>query len=78
MLVKLCAQEGITLINVVRREEQAEQLRALGADTVVVSGVDGWQGELRKLVKQHGISVAFDAVAGSMTGALLSLLPARL
>jgi hypothetical protein len=31
MLVKLCQQERMTLLNVVRRDEQAEILRKLGA-----------------------------------------------
>eukprot|EP00966_Prymnesium_polylepis_P213515 4944812-Prymnesium_polylepis.1 len=35
MLVQLCAAKGLTLINVVRRAEQATMLRALGAVHVV-------------------------------------------
>jgi NADPH:quinone reductase-like Zn-dependent oxidoreductase len=37
MLVKLCKEEDMNLINVVRREEQAETLRGLGAKYVVVT-----------------------------------------
>jgi NADPH:quinone reductase-like Zn-dependent oxidoreductase len=68
MLVKLCKQENMTLINVVRREEQAETLRALGAEHVIVSSQEGWEGQLKDLVKEHKIQIAFDAIAGEMSG----------
>jgi len=77
MLVKLCAKENIVLINVVRREEQATKLRALGATHVVVTKGDGWENELKQLIKEHGIQFAFDAVAGDMTGKILSILPKK-
>ena len=38
MLVKLCKQRKVPLINVVRREAQAEKLRSLGAEHIVVAG----------------------------------------
>src|SRR5579862_6777967 len=37
MLVKICAADGVPLVNVVRRPAQVEQLRALGAAHVVDS-----------------------------------------
>jgi NADPH:quinone reductase-like Zn-dependent oxidoreductase len=78
MLVKLTQQEGnMTLINVVRRQEQAETLLALGAEHVIVTQGDTWESELKKLIKQYGIQFAFDAVAGELTGKILSLLPNR-
>jgi len=75
MLVKLCLKESITVINLVRREEQAEALRAIGAKFVLVTKGDTWKEELKVLIKEHGIQFAFDAVAGEMTGELLSVLP---
>ncbi|CAE7644887.1 mecr [Symbiodinium microadriaticum] len=75
MLVKLCKQEGITLVNIVRREEQAETLRALGAEIVVVSSEPDWEDKLKTIIKERNIHLAFDAVAGEMSGKLLSLLP---
>lgn len=75
MLVKLCKQEDVNLINVVRREEQAELLRAIGAEHIIVTSVEGWQTRLAELVKELNIHIAFDAVAGEMSGQLLDLLP---
>jgi len=77
MVVKLCAQRGIALVNVVRREEQAEALRALGAtdDSIVVTARDGWQEDLKAKIAKERISLAFDAIAGEMSGTLLGLLP---
>lgn len=77
MLVKLAAQRGFTIINVVRKDSQVALLRALGAKIVVNSSVDGWEEELRGLVEKHKAKIVFDAVAGSMTGALLALLPPK-
>ena len=74
MLVKLCKEERYPIVCVVRREAQAETLRALGAEHVVVTA-GGEAKELKEVVAQLGITVAFDAVAGPMTAALLAALP---
>lgn len=75
MMVKYCKQEGVRVVNLVRREEQAEVLRRLGAEHIVITGKDGWQSELEQLIKDLKIKCAFDAIAGDMTGTLLSMLP---
>ena len=77
MMVKLCAKQKVPLVNVVRRQEQADMLKKLGAQYVVVTNKDEteWKSELKDLIEKLKIRVAFDAVAGSMSGDLLDLLP---
>jgi NADPH:quinone reductase len=77
MLVKLCIQENVNLINVVRREEQAALLREIGAEHIIVTSVDGWEARLKALITELNIHIAFDAVAGEMSGKLLDLLPPK-
>lgn len=75
MLVKLAKQRGVTLLNVVRRADQVATLRALGAEHVLDTSIDGWKEELSSLIATHKVTIAFDAIAGDTTGTLLSLLP---
>lgn len=75
MLVKLCKQEAMTLINVVRRSEQADTLKALGAEHIIDSSKETWKEDLKKLIKELNITCAFDAIAGDNTGAMLDALP---
>jgi NADPH2:quinone reductase len=57
MLVKLALTEGIEIINVVRREEQAELLKSIGAKHVVVTGSgDSYKEELKSKVEEQGVS----------------------
>mmetsp|Transcript_15958 Transcript_15958/g.50007 ORF Transcript_15958/g.50007 Transcript_15958/m.50007 type:complete len:362 (-) Transcript_15958:65-1150(-) len=81
MLVKLAARENVQLINVVRSEKQAKTLADLGASTVVVvqdpETDEHGKDKLREVVAAAGATVAFDAVAGAMTGFLVSILPVR-
>jgi len=74
MMVKLARSQGCTIVNMVRREEAKKLLESLGAEYVVVTK-EGWQEEIRGLVKKLNISVAFDAIAGDMTGSIMELLP---
>ena len=67
--------EGCTIVNMVRKEEGRTLLRSLGAEHVVVTGEEGWQDQVRQLVKKLNITVAFDAIAGEMTGTMMQLLP---
>lgn len=69
-------KQGFTLINVVRRQEQADTLKELGAKHIVITGGnDNWKTELGDLMTEHKITCAFDAISGSMTGDLVTLLP---
>ena len=61
----------------VRKEEGKALLESLGAEYVVVTSRDGWQDELQALVKKLNVSVAFDAIAGDMTGTMMKLMPAK-
>jgi NADPH:quinone reductase len=70
MLQKLAAKEKLPLVNVVRRTEQEEVLRKLGAEHVVNSSEPEFEERLRLICQQLGVSLAFDAVAGPMTGHL--------
>jgi NADPH:quinone reductase len=77
MMVKYCTQEKVTLINIVRREEQAEILRSLGAQHIIVSNSSDWEEQLKTKIKELDIRIAFECVSGEMTGKLLSLLPSK-
>lgn len=77
MMVKYCLQEKVTLINIVRREEQAEILRKLGAQYIVVSDTSDWEDQLKTLIKELDIRCAFECVSGEMTGKILSMLPPK-
>lgn len=72
MLLKICAEDGVQLVNVVRRREQADLLRGLGAAHVVNSSEPGFEEALLAAVRETGAMIAFDALGGgSMPGVLL-------
>mmetsp|Transcript_11960 Transcript_11960/g.19827 ORF Transcript_11960/g.19827 Transcript_11960/m.19827 type:complete len:347 (+) Transcript_11960:64-1104(+) len=78
MIVKIAPSEGIEVINVVRREEQAQLLKDLGANHVVVTGSDdAWKEKLKSKIDELGATVAFDAIAGDMAGDLFDLIPRK-
>lgn len=75
MLVALCKQEGIDLINVVRREEQVELLKALGAEHVVNTAEDSFRSEFGTLASSLNATLAFDAVGGDTTRQIMLGMP---
>ncbi len=70
MLQKLATKEKLPLVSVVRRAEQEEVLRKLGAQHVVNSSEPEFEERLRLICQELGVSLALDAVAGPMTGHL--------
>lgn len=75
MMVKYCKAEGMTLVNLVRRKEQVELLRGLGAEYVVSTSDEDWQSQLEQLIRDLQIKHVFDAIAGDMSGTLLTIMP---
>ncbi len=74
MLIKLALKENLPLVNVVRRAEQEQLLRKLGAEHVVNSSEPEFEERLRIKCHELGVTLAFDAVAGAMTGQLVQAL----
>jgi NADPH2:quinone reductase len=64
MLNRLCLEEGIPLVCVVRSPEQVATLREAGATHVLDSSADGLQGELVAALRETGATLAFDAISG--------------
>lgn len=74
MLLRQCINANIPLINIVRRAEQVEQLRNLGAVYVLNSSDEGFEAQLHALTERLETTVAFDAVGGKLTGLIFNAL----
>ncbi|SDO74949.1 NADPH2:quinone reductase [Lutimaribacter pacificus] len=71
MLIRLCHEDGLALVSVVRRPELAAELRALGADHVVDTSADDADAQLVDAIGATGARLCFDAVGGKLTGRIL-------
>jgi NADPH2:quinone reductase len=68
MLNRLCIAEGIDLVNIVRKPEQAAILRELGAKYIVDSSSDTFKDDLVAALVATGATLAFDATGGGKLG----------
>ncbi|MBK6614022.1 zinc-binding dehydrogenase [Ottowia sp.] len=79
MLLRICQKDGIGLVNIVRKPEQAELLRGLGARHVVDSSQPDFTARLTDAIAATGARMAFDATGGGrMAGRLLAAMEAAL
>ena len=74
MILKLAKRDGFKTINVVRRAEQAAELRALGADAVVVEGQGSIPEQVQALTGGEGARYAIDPVGGATGTAVVQSL----
>lgn len=73
MLNKICIADGIPLVNVVRRPEQEELLRSIGAEYVVDSSKESFAEDLTEALVATGATLAFDATGGGrLAGQILA------
>lgn len=75
MVIGLARQSATPVVNIVRREEQVTLLRDLGAKIVLNSSDPDFEKQLRDRCRRVEATVAFDAVAGAMTGRLFNAIP---
>jgi len=64
MLVKICLADGVPLVNIVRKAEQEEILRDLGAEYVCNSAATTFEQDLFEALKATSATLAFDATGG--------------
>jgi len=72
MLDRVCRADGVPLVNIVRRAENAERLRSLGAEHVVDTSAATFDDDLHQELTSTRATIAFDAIGGgTMAGELL-------
>jgi len=64
MLVKHCKEEGVALVNIVRKQEQVDTLKALGSEYIVNSSSPTFKADLLAAIKTTGATLGFDATGG--------------
>ena len=68
MLNRICLADGIGLVNIVRKPEQAQLLRALGAVHVCNATEPTFIEDLTQALVATGATIAFDATGGGKLG----------
>jgi NADPH2:quinone reductase len=68
MLNRICIKDGVDLVNIVRKPEQEEILRELGAKYIVNSTADSFYDDLTDALVATGATLAFDATGGGRLG----------
>jgi NADPH2:quinone reductase len=77
MLNRICIKDGVALVNIVRKPEQEELLRGIGAKYVCNSSSPSFMDDLTKALVATGATIAFDAIGGGkLAGQILSCMEA--
>jgi NADPH:quinone reductase len=64
MLVKVCQKDGVPLVNIVRKPDQEQLLRALGAVHVCNTASPSFSTDLVEALKATSATIGFDATGG--------------
>lgn len=75
MLVRLSQHFGVEGVHIVRRDEQAELLRSMGATHVLNSETPDFDERLREVCHQLNATIAFEAVSGMLAARVLKAMP---
>ncbi|SKB33400.1 zinc-binding dehydrogenase [Sphingopyxis flava] len=77
MLVKICAKDGIPLVNIVRSEAQVALLKSIGAAHVINSSDEDFMDQLTAALTETGATCGFDAIGGGkLAGQILACMEA--
>jgi NADPH2:quinone reductase len=79
MLNRICLKDGVALVNLVRKPEQAALLREQGAKHVCVITSPDFIAELTDALAETGATIAFDAIGGgNLAGQILTCMEAAI
>ena len=70
MLVKICKDDGIPLVNIVRKSEQVDLLKNLGAEYICNTSDESFMDDLVNALVITGATLGFDATGGGNNGEL--------
>jgi NADPH2:quinone reductase len=79
MLNRICLKDGIALVNIVRKPEQAALLREQGAKHVCITSSPDFMDGLADALAATGATIAFDAIGGGkLAGQILTCMEAAI
>ena len=79
MLQRICAADGIALVNIVRKPEQVALLKSIGAKHVCDSSAPDFIAALTDALAETGATLGFDAIGGGrLAGQILGAMEAAL
>ena len=79
MLNRICLKDGVPLVNIVRKQDQVDLLRAQGATHVCNASADTFLDDLTEALAATGATIAFDATGGGrLAGQILGCMEAAL
>jgi NADPH2:quinone reductase len=79
MLNRLCINDGIGLVNIVRRKDQEDLLKAAGADYVCRTDSPTFLKDLTDALAATGATIGFDAIGGGpLAGQILGCMEAAI
>ncbi len=64
MLNKICQEDGFDLVNIVRKQEQVDILKGIGAKHIVNSSDDDFMHQLMAAIEKTGAYIGFDPIFG--------------
>jgi len=64
MLNRICQADGVDLVNIVRKQEQVDILKKMGAKYIVNSSDDSFMADLIDAIHETGATLGFDATGG--------------
>jgi NADPH:quinone reductase-like Zn-dependent oxidoreductase len=75
IMVRVCKEKKLPLVNIVRRQEQADLLKEQGAEHILNSSEENFAEKLKQTFFSLNVTLAYDAIAGEMSGILANALP---
>ena len=79
MLNRICIADGVKLVNIVRKPDQAALLRSNGATWVCDTSATSFMHDLTEALVATGATIAFDAIGGGrLAGQILSCMEAAI
>lgn len=79
MLNRICLEDNIGLVNIVRRQEQLDMLKAQGAKWVCSTNSPEFRAELTEAIVATGATIGFDAIGGGkLAGQILTCMESAL
>ncbi|WP_271077388.1 zinc-binding dehydrogenase [Aurantiacibacter sp. MUD61] len=67
MLNRICQEDGMGLVNIVRKQEQVDLLKGIGASQVVNSSEDDFEKQLASAISDTGAYLGYDPIGGGKT-----------